>query len=270
MFWVLASANDILRVDFAVRSGQAVPEVSAAARRPRIEEALDSRIVSDHPPQEILPAPTFPEWQARAEPPADPSNMDSRFVAAPPFEERIRRRSERSRELAQLPEAVRESRTNEANRPEIEGRKLDPLWLPVPAPETPPGVIQRTKVLLPPTPIAVADIVDPVLSERDSLSANAPQGAKVDRLPKPLPNNREPRYPDELRRRQIEGRVMLRVVIGLDGSVDDVQIELTSGQPLLDESALAAIRTWKFEPARQGQRAVRFEVRIPVNFRIRP
>lgn len=269
VFLVLASANDVLRVEYAVRSGQATQAVSQATRARSQPVVLDTRIPENEPPTITFPAPDFPNLAERPTPPPSTSELDTRFVPPPLVEERIRRRSERSVELAELPLAVRQARQNHENSPEVKGRPLDPLWTPVPAPESPPLLVPRPDSTPNTRPVAVAEVIEPGESERTSSGSNSPQGAKVDSLPKPLPSNREPVYPEVLRRRQIEGRVMLKVVISPQGLVEAVSVEKSSGEPLLDASAITAIRAWRFEPARQGTRAVQFEVRLPINFTIR-
>ncbi len=50
-------------------------------------------------------------------------------------------------------------------------------------------------------------------------------------------------YPPEARRRQMEGRVVVRFTIQRDGSVDRVELGRQSPHPLLDEAALEAVRS---------------------------
>jgi protein TonB len=47
-----------------------------------------------------------------------------------------------------------------------------------------------------------------------------------------------------------------------------VQVSLAhgSGHPLLDQAAIAAVRTWTFEPARASGVAVTSEVVVPVRY----
>gem|GEM_PF-3388659 len=268
LFLVLASANDVLRVEYAVRSGQAMP-ISQSTRARAQPVLLDTRLQDEVPREITFPAPEFSRLPQQPAPPPISSEMDSRFVPPPLVEEHIRRRSERSIELAELPQALRQARQNQENTPEVKGRPIDPLWTPVPAPETPPSLLPRTDSTPQTRPVTQTEVIEPGDAERTINGSDAPQGAKVDVLPKPLPNNREPVYPEILRRRQIGGRVILKVTITPEGLVERVQVDTSSGEPLLDESAISAIRTWRFEPARQGARAVQFEVRLPINFTIR-
>lgn len=56
----------------------------------------------------------------------------------------------------------------------------------------------------------------------------------------------EPYYPDVLRTRKIGGTVRLKVVVEESGKVRDVQIE--GGNPILGESAMRAVKEWRYEP----------------------
>ena len=53
-------------------------------------------------------------------------------------------------------------------------------------------------------------------------------------------------YPDEALKKNIEGKVALRIVVGADGRVSDAQI--LSGPPELFQAALDSVKQWEFEP----------------------
>jgi len=70
--------------------------------------------------------------------------------------------------------------------------------------------------------------------------------------PKPLDSNPPPPYPQEARSAGKTGMVILKVVIMADGSVGDVQV--MRGEEPFVSAAVAAVKNWKYEPARaQGQ-----------------
>jgi protein TonB len=81
-------------------------------------------------------------------------------------------------------------------------------------------------------------------------------------------NNPAPAYPLAAKRRGEEGKVVLRVQVGPDGRAGDVVIAASSGFPLLDEAALAAVRGWRFVPARRGEAAVAASVLVPLRFKL--
>jgi len=55
-----------------------------------------------------------------------------------------------------------------------------------------------------------------------------------------------PVYPLEAKKARIQGTVLLDTVIGKDGSVETATV--TSGPQELRQSALDAVRTWKYKP----------------------
>ena len=61
-----------------------------------------------------------------------------------------------------------------------------------------------------------------------------------------------PRYPALAQDRGLEGEVVLRIEVLADGRVGDVYVVTSSGFPLLDDAALAAVKSWTFYPATQN------------------
>lgn len=59
----------------------------------------------------------------------------------------------------------------------------------------------------------------------------------------------DPIYSKEARKRKLEGQVTLRATIGRDGTVGNISV--VSGDLLLAESAIDAVREWRFEPYTQ-------------------
>lgn len=82
--------------------------------------------------------------------------------------------------------------------------------------------------------------------------------------------NPAPSYPPEARRLKQQGVTLLHVKVGADGSAQEVTLKHSSGFASLDEAALAAVRRWKFEPARLGGNPVPADVEVPVNFQLKP
>jgi protein TonB len=76
-----------------------------------------------------------------------------------------------------------------------------------------------------------------------------------------------PEYPDLARQAQVEGVVVLRVLVERDGSVGEIVVERSV--PLMDEAAITAVRRWVFSPARTGDHPVKAWVLVPFRFRLR-
>ena len=265
--WALAAGDSLIRPEFQVRSGQARPEASAASRAIILVTRLDNPVTT---PIE-MPVPEIPPPSTEITSPPPTADLDHRYVPRPPIEELTPRRMERKAAVVLDPRSTAAPIPAAMTTPQLEGRPLDELPTSAPEAEIPPlQAITATRLTAPtPAPAEPVAVVEEATAETNSMAASAPQGAKVDRLPRPLPDNREPVYPEELRRQRIGGRVLLRVTIGPDGRVADAAVSRSSGEPLLDEAALTAVRTWQFVPAQRAGAPVLFAVLLPVSFSIR-
>ncbi|HEY4951431.1 MAG TPA: energy transducer TonB [Candidatus Acidoferrales bacterium] len=74
----------------------------------------------------------------------------------------------------------------------------------------------------------------------------------------------QPQYPTLARNIHLSGTVYLRAIIATDGSVR--QLEVISGNPLLANPALQAVRQWRYQPTRLNGEPVEVETFITVNF----
>lgn len=75
-------------------------------------------------------------------------------------------------------------------------------------------------------------------------------------------------YTDEGRRANINGEVVLEIVVRRDGSVGDVKFLKRLGYGL-DQKAVEAVRQWRFSPARLKGTPVDVVVEVGVEFRLR-
>jgi periplasmic protein TonB len=82
-------------------------------------------------------------------------------------------------------------------------------------------------------------------------------------------SGRPPSYPRMARERGWQGVTTIGVRVGTDGGVEKLWVASSSGYRLLDQAALAAVRHWRFQPAKIGERAVPGEVRVPIIFELR-
>ena len=71
------------------------------------------------------------------------------------------------------------------------------------------------------------------------------------------------------RRQGVEGTTLLKIHVSDRGLVEDVLIEHSAGHQDLDFAAMEAVKKWRFEPARQGNRSVAVWVMLPVRFTLR-
>jgi TonB family protein len=77
----------------------------------------------------------------------------------------------------------------------------------------------------------------------------------------------EPVYPILPRQMRREGKVELRAMIATDGRIES--LEVVSGDPLFYQSALDAVRRWKYRPTYLNGQAVEVDTFITVVYTLR-
>lgn len=126
-------------------------------------------------------------------------------------------------------------------------RPLEPTLIAAPAEAPSPVVVAPP----PPAPVEVVAPPAPVTSPIFN----------ADYLDNPAPA-----YPPLSRRMNEQGRVILRVLVNVRGTADEVQLRTSSGFARLDEAARETVRRWKFVPAKRGAEPVAAWVLIPISF----
>ena len=61
---------------------------------------------------------------------------------------------------------------------------------------------------------------------------------------------------------------MVRVLVDTDGSAATVTVRESSGYDLLDDSAVTAVKKWRFSPAKEGGTAIASFYDVRVRFRL--
>ena len=79
-----------------------------------------------------------------------------------------------------------------------------------------------------------------------------------------LVNRVQPLYPPLARQTRISGTVKLHAIIGKNGAVE--QLQVVSGHPLLVQSALDAVRQWRYQPTLLNGDPVEVDTEIDVIF----
>ncbi len=147
-------------------------------------------------------------------------------------------------------------------------------------PTTPPKTIQQ-QVVVPRQPeanqvvisetgteqviaAAIAENTGPTTDMGTSVTS-APSAVQLEYLSAPAPA-----YPRGALARQIEGTVLLQVLVGIDGRPLEVTVSQTSGNRELDEAARNQIlKRWSFRPAMKNGQAVQAIGLVPVAFSLR-
>jgi TonB family protein len=84
-------------------------------------------------------------------------------------------------------------------------------------------------------------------------------------VPAQLSHRVEPLYPDAARRLQISGKVVLKATITKTGKVGEVQ--WVSGNDLFRDTAITAVRQWRFKPASLNGQPVESDLEIVLQFK---
>jgi len=77
----------------------------------------------------------------------------------------------------------------------------------------------------------------------------------------------DPEYSEEARKAKYQGTCVLWLVVGPDGHPRDIKVARTLGLGL-DEKAIEAVKTWKFEPAMKDGKPVAVQINVEVSFRL--
>jgi TonB family protein len=97
-----------------------------------------------------------------------------------------------------------------------------------------------------------------------SAASEGPEDATATRLIHRV----EPQYPPDASARHIQGVVTLDVQIGGEGAVHNIVV--VEGDPALAESAVQAVRQWKYRPYSVDGRPVEMQTRITIRFTLPP
>jgi protein TonB len=79
-------------------------------------------------------------------------------------------------------------------------------------------------------------------------------------------HNPKPEYPRLSKQRGEQGRVLVNVYIGVDGTAQRAEVKATSGFERLDQAALATARAWRYVPGKRGGVPEAMWFSVPINF----
>jgi protein TonB len=162
--------------------------------------------------------------------------------------------------------------------------KAADLPLPVPVfeiPEAPP--VRRERAAIPESmrnsaPMARPEVVTVNPAQMMPVSAPQPQ-APIQPFSEPVAVSEEaarallvhsvnPVYPPEALAQKLHGSVVLQVVVGRDGGIED--LKLVRGNFVLGRAAVAAVKQWRFQPYNVSGHATATQTTITVNFSYPP
>ncbi len=104
------------------------------------------------------------------------------------------------------------------------------------------------------TPVAVPKMATPT---RVRVSQGVTAGMKI--------HDVTPQYPQMAKIARVQGPVVLAAVIGKDGAIQNLRV-VSTASPLLNQSALDAVKQWKYRPYILNGEPVEVDTTITVNF----
>lgn len=127
---------------------------------------------------------------------------------------------------------------------------------PTPAANAPVGVLN---------PVAAPEAVTAPVSVA-SPAPPAPPRVELPSSDADYLHNPKPPYPPLSKRLGEQGKVVVRALIGIDGTAQQAQIKQSSGFERLDQSALATVLRWRYVPGKRAGVAEAMWFNLPITF----
>lgn len=135
-------------------------------------------------------------------------------------------------------------------------------------------VVQRTTAI--PT-AKTKTLISPKVKEKTTPRTSVvEETAKTPVVPKQIPINPPkilsqayPVYPQKALEAGIEGMVIVAAFVATNGTVAETKVKTSSGDKDLDNSAIAAVSSWTFSPATQGEKELSVWYEVPIRFQIK-
>lgn len=105
-------------------------------------------------------------------------------------------------------------------------------------------------------------IAQNIETQKDTLDPNDYKA--VDKMPEII-SQEKPVFPEEALKKNLEGKVFLRVLVDANGNSAKVEV-LKSSNSVFDDAAIKAAKNYKFNPATKDGKSVSVWVVIPFNF----
>ncbi|MBG6074459.1 energy transducer TonB [Polaromonas sp. CG_9.11] len=131
---------------------------------------------------------------------------------------------------------------------------------PTPAPNAPAGSLTPAPAF---TPAPVAE------APAGPAAPGGPPASPSIQLPSSNADylqNPKPAYPALSKRLGEQGKVVIRVLIGADGTPQKAELRQSSGYERLDQAALNTVLKWRYVPGKRGGVAEDMWFNVPINF----
>lgn len=129
---------------------------------------------------------------------------------------------------------------------------------PVSAPTAPTPPAPRAEA--PPAPAPPSPAPAPAVTAPSKTDVSIPASYSA--------SNQKPIYPNMSKRLGEQGTVVLRVLVKADGSAGEVEVKSSSNYSRLDQAAIDAVKTWRFNPAKIDGKATDEWYQVPIPFKL--
>lgn len=156
----------------------------------------------------------------------------------------------------------------QAPAPQPVKQEVKPAVKPTPTPPLPAPTPEPAPVVAPAAPAPAQPAIEASTVAATAAAPQAPAPARIE-LPSSdaaYLNNPKPAYPALSRRLGEQGKVVVRVLIGVDGTAQQAEIRTSSGYDRLDQAALATVRSWRYVPGKRNGTAEAMWFNVPINF----
>jgi len=156
----------------------------------------------------------------------------------------------------------------------------EPIAVPLPPEPLPQRVAQRPTAAKPPIVIAPVKVSDSTITEPVSAIDELPTAQPLSSIAGSAPARSganvtldyvhivNPRFPRDSQRRGEQGTVLLRVLVGIDGVPQQIEVARSSGSPRIDRAAREAVQQWRFRPVQVDGVAVPASGLVPIEFNL--
>ncbi|NDP63599.1 energy transducer TonB [Polaromonas sp.] len=131
---------------------------------------------------------------------------------------------------------------------------------PTPSPNAPAGSLTPAPATTP-APVAEAPAGPAAPSGPPAAASVQLPSSNADYLQNP-----KPAYPALSKRLGEQGKVVVRVLIGADGTPKKAELRQSSGYERLDQAALNTVLKWRYVPGKRGGVAEDMWFNVPINF----
>jgi protein TonB len=157
-----------------------------------------------------------------------------------------------------------------------------------PATRPPPPVARKVELALPspPAPVALAapavspnaptgvaeaqapapPIATPVAADPQPVAPPSPPKVELPSSDADYLHNPKPAYPPLSKRAGEQGQVVVRVLIGVDGTAQKAEVHQSSGFDRLDRAALETAQRWRYVPGKRGGVPEAMWFNVPIKF----